>query len=130
MIVAGLGFRAGATEEDLAAALTLAGCAPELIATLAVKAEARALQAVARRIGVRVIGLPETALAGVATVTRSERVLHRFGTGSVAEAAALVAAGPGARLIRPRLVSGLVTLALAEASEEQVLHRTGRESRK
>lgn len=126
VIVAGLGFRAATSEEDLSAALMLAGCEPDLIATLAAKAEVRALQAVARRLGIRVIGVPETALAGVSTATRSDRIIRRFGTGSLAEAAALVAAGPGARLIRPRIVSGPVTLALAEAREEQMFHKDGK----
>jgi cobalt-precorrin 5A hydrolase len=42
-----------------------------------------------------------------------------FGTGSIAEASALVAAGPGARLRGPRAVSadGTATAAIAEAAE-------------
>jgi cobalt-precorrin 5A hydrolase len=66
-------------------------------------------------------GLPlrlvaETALAGVDTPTRSARMLARYGTGSLAEAAALVAAGPGARITQPRVVApdGSATLAIAE----------------
>ena len=45
--------------------------------------------------------------------TRSERVLALMGVPSVAEAAALAAAGPAARLISPRLVIGSATCALA-----------------
>ena len=45
--------------------------------------------------------------------TRSERVLALTGVPSVAEAAALAAAGPAARLIGPRLVVGDATCALA-----------------
>ena len=118
MIVAGLGFRAEASETDLAAALTQAGPAPDLLATLAARAEAPALVGLAQRLGLRVVGLPEGALAGMATPTRSARILDRFGTGSVAEAAALVAAGPGARLIRTRIVAGPVTIALAATAED------------
>ena len=47
------------------------------------------------------------------TETRSERVLALTGVPSVAEAAALAAAGPSARLIGPRIVMGAATCALA-----------------
>jgi cobalt-precorrin 5A hydrolase len=49
------------------------------------------------------------------TETRSERVLALTGVASVAEAAALAAAGPAARLISPRLVIGSATCALASS---------------
>ncbi len=60
------------------------------------------------------------ALAAQPVLTRSERVAERFGTGSVAEAAALAAAGPGARLVAPRVVStdGMATAAIAERTDE------------
>ncbi|HZV10809.1 MAG TPA: precorrin methylase, partial [Novosphingobium sp.] len=46
------------------------------------------------------------------------RMIARFGTGSLAEALALVAAGPGARLIAPRHIStdGMATAAIAQRS--------------
>ncbi len=47
-------------------------------------------------------------------LTRSAASLAATGTGSASEAAALAAAGPGARLLGPRLVLGPVTCALAE----------------
>lgn len=55
-------------------------------------------------------------LAGIETPTQSELVAEKFGTGSVAEAAALVAAGPRARLIATRAVSRdrTATAAIAE----------------
>uniref|UniRef100_A4WSQ4 CobE/GbiG C-terminal domain-containing protein n=1 Tax=Cereibacter sphaeroides (strain ATCC 17025 / ATH 2.4.3) TaxID=349102 RepID=A4WSQ4_CERS5 len=118
MIVAGLGFRESATEEDLAAALALLGEMPEVLATLDARAALPALTALARRLGLPVVGLPEAALAGIATPTRSARIEQRFGTGSVAEAAALVAAGPGALLTRPRQIAGPVTIAVARAAAE------------
>jgi cobalt-precorrin 5A hydrolase len=46
--------------------------------------------------------------------THSRRVAQLTGVGSVAEAAALAAAGPKARLLVPRIVVGDVTCALAE----------------
>jgi len=52
------------------------------------------------------------------TLTQSARVASLYGTGSLAEAAALAAAGPGARLLGPRATSqdGKATAALAERS--------------
>jgi len=59
-------------------------------------------------------------LAGIATLTKSEFVKARFGTGSVAEAAALAAAGRHARLISTRTVSQdrTATAAIAEGEGE------------
>jgi cobalt-precorrin 5A hydrolase len=55
-------------------------------------------------------------LAGIATPTQSQLVSEKFGTGSIAEAAALAAAGPRARLIATRVVSRdrTATAAIAE----------------
>jgi cobalt-precorrin 5A hydrolase len=58
------------------------------------------------------------AVAGVATPTQAPRVQALYGTGSVAEAAALVGAGPGARLVTPRQVIGGVTIAVAEGRND------------
>lgn len=120
MRVAGIGFRASATAASLADALARAGGAAELIATLAEKAAAPVLLAFAAERGLAVRAVGRTEMAKVATLTRSARIADRFGTGSVAEAAALVAAGPGARLTGPRRVSadGLATAAIAERTDE------------
>jgi cobalt-precorrin 5A hydrolase len=48
--------------------------------------------------------------------TRSERTLSRFGIASVAEAAALAAAGPGSNLIVLRRIFGNVTVAAAQSA--------------
>jgi cobalt-precorrin 5A hydrolase len=55
-------------------------------------------------------------VAGIGTVTQSGASHRARRTGSVAEAAALVAAGPGATLLGARAVSGdrMATCALAE----------------
>ena len=76
------------------------------------------IKTAAKKLGVRVVLVPEVELhaAGARTATRSERVLALTGVPSVAEAAALAAAGPSARLVSPRLVIGAATCALA-ASE-------------
>ena len=58
------------------------------------------------------------ALTAQATSTQSPASRASRGTGSVAEAAALAAAGPGARLLSPRVISadGRATCALAEGA--------------
>ncbi|OWU72950.1 precorrin methylase [Marinibacterium profundimaris] len=115
MIAAGFGFREGAGVESLADALQAAragGPAPEVIATLPAKAGHDALRALADR-----LALPLRAVApdGRPTLTTSPAALAAHGTGSVAEAAALAAAGPGARLIGPRAISSdrMATCAIA-----------------
>jgi cobalt-precorrin 5A hydrolase len=109
--VAGFGMRSGAGLESLRAALELAGAEVDLLATIAERAEV--LRPLAESLG---LPLQVTAVGGVTTPTQSARVLQRFGTGSVAEAAALVAAGPRAVLTVLRVASsdGMATCAVAE----------------
>ena len=110
MRVAGIGFRAAAGAASVRDAL--GGAEVDALATLARKAPAlRALLP-----DLPVIGVEEAELAGVATPASSPRIAERFGTGSLAEAAALLAAGPGARLIVTRRISGdgMATAAIAE----------------
>ena len=63
-----------------------------------------------------ILAVPEADLSQAPVVTTSPASLARFGTGSVAEASALVTAGEGARLIGKRVVSsdGMATCAIAE----------------
>ena len=116
MIVAGFGFRSGATLAALQDALARAGGPDGVthLATLTSKAEG--LQPLAQALDLPLVALEPEALRGIATPTRSGRVEELFGTGSVAEAAALAVAGPGARLRAPRAVSadGTATAAIAE----------------
>lgn len=111
--VAGFGLRPGAGRQSLLAALRLAAGEdpPDALATIPERAGA--LRPLAQELG---LPLHLVAVAGVQTPTRSARVLASHGTGSVAEAAALVAAGPGARLVVGRVTSpdGMVTCAVAE----------------
>lgn len=111
--VAGFGLRPGAGRQSLLAALALAvgDAPPNALATIPEREGA--LGPLAQDMG---LPLHLVAVAGVATPTRSARVLASHGTGSVAEAAALVAAGPGARLVVGRVVSpdGMATCAVAE----------------
>lgn len=124
MKVAGIGFRSTATAADLHAALTLAGAQVDALASVAGKAEAPAMQEFARAAGLPVIALQEQDIAGEQTLTCSPRIKARFGTGSLAEAAALAGArhgvpGARARLLAPRVVTadGLATAAIAERLE-------------
>jgi cobalt-precorrin 5A hydrolase len=55
----------------------------------------------------------ELKAAGGRATTRSERVSALMGLPSLAETAALAAAGPSARLIVSRLIVGAATCALA-----------------
>ena len=118
ILTAGFGFRAGAGVDSLRAALALAeGAGPRatLFATAAQKADHPALLALAAERGAAVLAIAARDLAGVETLTRSARIQAMFGTGSLAEAAALAAAGAGARLLAPRAASpdGAATAALA-----------------
>ncbi len=122
MRVAGLGFRHGVTLISLREALLAAG-GPEglaAVATVSDKAEAAVLKLLARECNVPIKAVPAEILAGIATLTQSELVKEKFGTGSVAEAAALAAAGGRARLISTRAVSKdrTATAAIAEGDGE------------
>jgi cobalt-precorrin 5A hydrolase len=59
------------------------------------------------------VGPADLEAAGTRTQSSSPRVLALTGVPSVAEAAALAAGGPKARLLFPRIVVGPVTCALA-----------------
>jgi cobalt-precorrin 5A hydrolase len=118
MKIAGIGFRETADISSLRSALMSAGGTDGVmaLATVADKAEAQALLALATELHLPIRAIAPDALAAVETLTRSERVAARFGTGSLAEAAALAAAGSAARLLGPRAVSadGMATAAIAE----------------
>lgn len=118
MKVAGLGFRSDATLASLREALLAAGGPAGLaaVATVGDKADAEVLKQLARECGVPIRAVSADMLAGIATSTQSKLIAEKFGTGSVAEAVALAAAGPRARLIATRVVSRdrTATAAIAE----------------
>jgi len=122
MIVAGIGCRRGAAAHDVEAALRaalahagLAATALDAIATIAGKNRETGITTVAEKFGVRVVALPQSELKAASdrAATRSPRVLALTGVPSVAETAALAAAGPQAQLIAARRVVGGATCALA-----------------
>jgi cobalt-precorrin 5A hydrolase len=118
MIVAGFGFRTGATLAALQDALAKAG-GPQGVTHLAtLSAKADGLRSLAHALDLPVVALDADSLRGVPTLTRSDRVEQMFGIGSVAEAAALAGAGPGAKLRGPRAVSadGRATAAIADGA--------------
>ncbi len=116
MKVAGFGFRKGATLAALQEALARAGGAQGLTALATADDKASGLGTLATALNLPVLAIAPDALAAQSTPTRSSRVHVLYGTGSLAEAAALAAAGPGARLLAPRAQStdGTATAAIAE----------------
>ncbi|WP_262297590.1 cobalamin biosynthesis protein [Microvirga sesbaniae] len=122
MIVAGLGFRRGVAAGEIVAlveeALERAALAREALTTLATLdalADLPAFAAAARTLAVTAIPVEKSRLSAAAARirTRSARSIAAHGVGSVAEAAALAAAGPGAALILDRIASPSATCALA-----------------
>ena len=125
MITAGIGLRPGTSEADildcLRQTLRAARLEPNAIhrlATLASRRDELGLAAVAQAHDLTLIAIPDEALAGfeAACATRSTRISGLYGVGSVPEAAALAAAGPGATLIQPRIATARVTCALARSA--------------
>ena len=122
MIVAGFGFRSAAPLESLFGAFEKAmQAAPNAgpiggVATASDKAETDVFQAFAKSLSANFQGVEANDLEAQTTLTYSRASDAARGTGSVAEAAALAAAGAGARLLGPRVVSddGMATCALAE----------------
>lgn len=125
--VAGIGARRGVSAEaivDLVREVAARHNAPLshlTLCTLESKADEQGLRDAARKLGVELVLLPLEALRARrgAAPTHSPRVQAMFGVGSVAEAAALVGAGPGSRLLAPRSATPYVACALAVSAEEK-----------
>ena len=124
MIVAGIGCRRGAGADDIEAAIRAAldragieAADLKAIATGSAKASEPGIAATAATLGLTIMPIAEAELkaAGARVQTRSDRVLALTGVPSLAEAAALAAAGPSSRLIASRLVVGAATCALARS---------------
>lgn len=124
-LIAGLGLRPGTDAAEILAcldeALAIAGFPNEAtprFATLAGRADESGLREAAASRSAEIVAIPDEALRGfeAACATRSTRIASLYGVGSVAEAAAMAAAGPGGTLIQPRIATGRVTCALARAA--------------
>lgn len=124
MIVAGVGFRRGVAAEEIVMLVeqalkraALARNALSRLATVEALATLPAFMEAARRLDVAAAPVAEPALSAAAPFvrTQSARSIAAHGVGSVAEAAALAAAGSHAQLILERIASGSATCALARS---------------
>ena len=126
MIVAGIGCRKGTTAAQVAAAgaaaverARLTTKARSAMATPAAQGGEPGITSAARALRIPLVLVPQAALeaAGLRAATRSERVVALWNVPSVAEAAALAAGGPTARLRVARCAVGPATCALADTEE-------------
>ncbi|MGI9080136.1 MAG: precorrin-3B C(17)-methyltransferase [Acidimicrobiales bacterium] len=115
-LVVGVGASTGAPVDEVAAlvgaALTEAGLARASVAEVAT-IDRRANDPAVGALGLPVRAFTAEALAGVAVPSPSAVVAAAVGTSSVAEAAALLAAGTGAELVVNKRVSPHATVAVA-----------------
>ncbi|WP_448206312.1 cobalamin biosynthesis protein [Azospirillum sp. sgz302134] len=128
MIAAGIGCRSGCPGDEIAALVRaafeeakLSDAACAVLAAPERKRGEAGVQEAARRLALPLTFIDDAALAAAQdqTVTRSARVEAAVGVASVAEAAALAAAGPGARLLLPRRSTQRATCALAISGDSQ-----------
>lgn len=122
----GVGFRKAATAATLAGLVSDAlgrlpaglAAAPATLTTIAEK-DRPALRDAAALLGLPLVVLPKSALAGTEDriTVASEAARACLGIPSVAEAAALAAAGPGARLVVARIATADATCAIALSPE-------------
>lgn len=117
MVIAGFGCRAEATIESFRSALATTGMRPDALAVPGDRAGVIAPFAEAE--GLAVHPVATDLLSDIDTPTRSTVSLAARGVGSVAEAVALAAAGPGARIVVPRAISSdrMATCAIAQGPE-------------
>lgn len=125
MRVAGIGFRSGAAmaslQDALVRALAAAGDEPvAAVVTESAKSRAPVFRELAQAMSIPGLGVSTEDMAQMMTPTQSRRILDQFGTGSLCEAAALVAAGPEAELVAIRVVSGdgMATAAIADVKKD------------
>ncbi|CCG02188.1 cobalamin biosynthesis protein [Blastococcus saxobsidens] len=117
MITVGVGASSGVSAAEVLAAVDAVlppGAAPVRLSTLDARLRERGLQEAAARRGWPLVGHPASALARVPVPTPSDQVAAAVGTGSVAEAAALLDGGP---LVVRKTVHGRVTVAVAVSGQ-------------
>ena len=119
-LVLGVGARPCATAEQtenllraILAELALSRDAIAAVATLDRRAEDIAVTS----LGFPVQGFSAAELSTVTVPTSSATTIKYIGTGSVAEAAALLAAGPGASLVVSKRSASEATMALAQRAD-------------
>ena len=117
MKVAGIGFRKSATTQSLRSALDTAGGVQGLqaLATIADKANAPSIIELGLQLNLPVRAINKDEMQAQSILTISTKVDSVVGVGSVSDAAARAACGPGSRLIGARAVSSdrLATAAIA-----------------
>jgi cobalamin biosynthesis protein CbiG len=121
MLACGIGCRRGTPAEDIEAAIRMARSASAceeaiaIVATETSKVSEPGLREAARRLGVELVGYDVDAIAekNDEVLTISAAVQRYKGVSSIAEAAALLAAGANARLLGPRASVSMATCALA-----------------
>ncbi len=127
MIVAGIGSQKGVSAAEVVAAVEAAleehgleRDALSLLATARMKQDEAGIIAAGGTMNLPLILVDDDVLAEMSdlTITRSGASLAVAGTPSVSEAAALAAAGEGARLAGPRTALGRVTCAIAYGGGE------------
>ena len=125
-LVVGVGSSSGADPagiaELVAGALAAAGLARDavgLVASVDLKRGEPGIVALAGELGVELRTFPAEALAAVAVPTPSAVVEAAVGTPSVAEAAALLAAGPDAELVVTKQRSPEATVAVARRARPE-----------
>ena len=125
-LIAGIGCRRGATSHDIItlvrralAAAPVDGAVLGALATPRFKGDEIGLNDAATMLGVPLTLVDEATLIAVQPrcATRSVHAEATTGVASVAEGAALAAAGDGAVLLLPRITGSGVTCALAQADE-------------
>ncbi|NYS62294.1 cobalamin biosynthesis protein [Vreelandella salicampi] len=119
--IAGFGFRREATLASLGQALDqLADQYGAIDKLAAAHSMLPLVEELGRLRSIEVIAVADAELPTVITLTHSAQSLQARGTGSVAEAVALLAAGPNARLVGPRIISAdrQATVALAKGITE------------
>jgi cobalt-precorrin 5A hydrolase len=126
-IAIGIGCRSGASAANIVSLVqrTLGDArldsANAKLFTIDTKRDEMGLIKAARLLALPIAFLAPDALAARAAdaVTRSQRIEALYNVPSIAETAALAGAGPGSRLVVPRIAAGAVTCAVALASGEK-----------
>ena len=125
MIVAGIGCRKGVSTAEVIAAIEAAleghGLTPvalSLMATARIKGGEAGIIAAGAQLNLPVILVDDGVIKEMSVLSHSDLSLSLAGTPSVSEAAALAAAGKGARLAGPRTVVGPATCAIAFGGDD------------
>ncbi len=121
MMVAGIGFRDGATVEALQDAVRRAAGDSKIhcVAVPWDKAQDEVVTALAVSLSAGIRPVFASEMKAIQTPTQSAIALRHRGTGSVAEACALAAAGQSGQLVTGRVISGDRMATCATATKGQ-----------